>query len=44
MLKFDQCDLVVAVDVALDLRVDFLGKDLFPYVKVPLDVRCLGMK
>ena len=21
-----------------------LGKDLFPYLKVPLDVRCLGMK
>ena len=20
------------------------GKDLFPYLKVPLDVRCLGMK
>ena len=21
-----------------------LGRDLFPYLKVPLDVRCLGMK
>ena len=21
-----------------------MGKDLFPYLKVPLDVRCLGMK
>ena len=31
------------ITAAKETRV-WWGKDLFPYLKVPLDVRCLGMK